>query len=271
MTQEVVLGQVDRRGVATVTLNRPEVNNAYNGEVIQGLQQRFDEIAATPGVRAVVIRGNDRHFQAGADLKWIDRVRESSPEENLQVSRRTAQAMRGLNEFPCPTVALVQGGCFGGGIGLIASCDVVIAERSAIFAITEARWGLHASIIVPQLNAAMGVRQVRRYALSCERFGAERACELGLVHEVCDEGGLDAAAHPVIEALLSAEPDAMARTKRHALHDAGLLLSDEDWEALTRDHAASRQRAEAAEGLASFREKRMPQWFPPEQEVGGKG
>lgn len=262
MQDSVVLAEVDARGVATVTLNRPEVNNAYNGDVIQGLRRRFDELAGDPAVRVVVIRGNGRHFQAGADLKWIDAVRTASAEENLRVSGETAQALRGLNEFPCPTVALVHGGCFGGGIGLIASCDIVIADRSAMFSITEARWGLMASIIVPQLNAAMGVRQVRRYALSCERFDADRAQALGLVHEVCDAGDLDAAAAPVLEALLASEPEAIAQTKHHALEDAGLLLDDATWEALTLAHATSRQCEAAREGLASFREKRMPAWYP---------
>ncbi len=189
MSESVVLADVDRRGVATVTLNRPQVNNAYNGEMIRALLAIFARLGGDAQVRLVVLRGSGRHFQAGADLAWIEEVRRQGEAQNLAVSRRTAEAVRGLNEFPKPTVALVHGGCFGGGIGVIAACDVVIAESEAVFAITEARWGLIASIIVPQLNGAMGLRQVRRYALSCERFGAARAKELGLVHEVCPRGG----------------------------------------------------------------------------------
>jgi len=263
MSEPVVLCEVDSRGVATVTLNRPQLNNAYNADVIDGLVEAFTRLAADPDVRVVVLRGNGAHFQAGADLKWIDQVRRSTPEENLAVSRRTAGAVQGLNLFERPTVALVHGGCFGGGIGIISACDVVIAERTAQFAISEARWGLHASIIIPQLNAAMGVRQVRRYALSCERFGAERAQQLGLVHELCEPGALDEAAAPVLDALLHSEPGALAITKRHALRDAGLYLSDQEMDELVEAHATARQTDQAREGLASFAEKRKPAWYPP--------
>ena len=262
MSESVVLHAVDARGVATVTLNRPRVNNAYNGEMIGALLELFPQLAADAKVRVIVLRGNGPHFQAGADLKWIDEVREQGEEANRAVSRRTAEAVRGLNEFPKPTVALVHGGCFGGGIGVIAACDVVIAEDSALFAITEARWGLMASIIIPQLNGAMGLRQVRRYALSCERFGAQRARELGLVHEVCESGALDATAAPVIDAFLKSAPDAMAGTKAIALAHAAQLMSAEYFDELVAVHSHKRATAEAVEGLASFKEKRDPAWYP---------
>lgn len=262
MQEPVVLCAVDPRGVATVTFNRPQLNNAYNGDVIEGLVAAFTQLGADPRVRVVVLRGNGPHFQAGADLTWIDQVRTSSAEENLAVSRRTAGAVQALNVFERPTVALVHGGCFGGGIGIIAACDVVIAERSALFAISEARWGLHASIIIPQLNAAMGVRQVRRYALSCERFDAERAQQLGLVHELCEPGGLDEAAAAVLDALLHSEPGAVALTKRYALREAGLDIGDPDMDELVDAHARARQTEQAREGLASFAQKRKPAWYP---------
>src|SRR6516225_9134084 len=141
---------VDARGVATVTLNRPEVNNAYNGDLIEGVLNALNALAAAPALRAVVLKGNGRHFQAGADLKWIDAVRHASPEENVRVSRATAEAVQRLNQAPVPTVALVQGGCFGGGTGIVAACDVVIAADDAMFSIAETRWGLMAGIILPQ-------------------------------------------------------------------------------------------------------------------------
>ena len=260
--QPVVLHDVDARGVATVTLNRPRVNNAYNGDMIRSLLDIAGALAEDDAVRMLVLRGNGPHFQAGADLRWIDSVRESSAEENLAVSRRTAEAVRGLNEFPKPVLALVHGGCFGGGIGMIAACDVVIAEESAMFAITEARWGLVASVIVPQLVGAMGLRQVRRYALSSERFDAARAKACGLVHEVCPQGGLDAAAAPVIDAFLKSAPQAMAETKALALAHAGQIMSDAYFDDLVRSHSLKRVSAEAREGLASFQEKRDPAWYP---------
>lgn len=259
-----VLCAVDPRGVATVTLNRPERNNAYDDNVIAGLLAAFGRLDADASVRVVVIRGAGRHFQAGADLAWLKRIGGLSPQENLEVSRRTARAIQGLTEFPRPTVALVHGGCFGGGTGIVAAVDVAIASRDAMFSITEARWGVMAGIIVPHLNAAMGVRNVRRYALTCERFGADQAREMGLVHQVCDEGGLDAAAAPVIDGLLMSAPGASRLTKHRALREAGLILDEAHFESLIEEHAAKRRSDEAAEGLASFLEKRPPAWYPGE-------
>ncbi|WP_420562307.1 enoyl-CoA hydratase-related protein [Thalassobaculum sp.] len=259
---DVVLCSVDARGVATVTLNRPERNNAYNGEVIKALIDGLESLAADPAVRVVVIRGNGRHFQAGADLSWLKEMGQLSPLENIEVSRRTASAIQGLTEFPKPTIALIHGGCFGGGTGIAAAADIVIASEDAIFAITEARWGVMAGIIVPHLNAAIGVRNVRRYALTCERFGAQVAKEMGLVHQVCAEGALDEAVAPVIDDLLMAAPEALAQTKRRALVEAGLDLTGEHFTELVEEHALKRQSDEAAEGLASFLEKRPPSWYP---------
>ncbi len=259
---DVVLSSVDARGVATVTLNRPERNNAYNGAVIEALIDGIEALAADDAVRVVVLRGNGRHFQAGADLSWLKEIGQLSPLENIEVSRRTASAIQGLTELAKPTVALIHGGCFGGGTGIAAAADIVIASEDAVFSITEARWGVMAGIIVPHLNAAMGVRNVRRYALTCERFGAEAAREMGLVHQVCPEGGLDDAAAPVIDNLLMSAPEALAQTKRRALIEAGLDLSGSHFSELVEEHALKRQSDEAAEGLASFLEKRPPSWYP---------
>lgn len=262
MTESVVLHEVDARGVATVTLNRPSVNNAYNDELISGLLDAFAALAADDQVRLVVVRGNGRHFQAGADLQWIKSVGQQDAQAGLEVSRRTAQAVRGLNEFPKPTVALIHGACVGGGTGIAAACDVVIASSDAFFAISEARWGLAAQIIFPQLNAAIGARNVRRYALTCERFSAETARQLGLIHEVCEPGMLDQAAAPVIEGLLMAAPDALIATKQSVMACAGDIVADTQLEVLIAEHAAKRRTPEAHEGVASFVEKRKPSWYP---------
>ena len=179
-----VLLEIDDRKVASVILNRPAVNNAYNGDFIQDMLTAIDAMDKVAGLRAVVVKGKGKHFQAGADLNWINTVRISSSEENIRASRATAEAVQRLNLAPVPTVALVQGACFGGGTGIIAACDVVIAADNAIFSIAEVRWGLTAAIIIPQLNDAISVRQVRRYALTGERFEAEEARRIGLVHQV---------------------------------------------------------------------------------------
>ena len=170
--------------------------------------------------------------------------------------------MRRLNAAPVPTVALVQGGCFGGGTGLVAACDVVIAADNAVFSIAEVRWGLTAAIIIPQLNDAIGVRQVRRYALTGERFGAEEARRIGLVHEVVKLAELDAAGDKVVEQLLANAPDALAETKRLAMESSFCCMAVDDaaYTRLVKMHSAKRQTAEAAEGLASFAEKRVGRW-----------
>jgi methylglutaconyl-CoA hydratase len=255
-----VLWSIDARGVATVVLNRPDVNNAYDGDLIQGLLAALDALARDGSLRAVVLKGNGRHFQAGADLKWIDAVRQSSPEENIRASRATAEAVQRLNLAPVPTVALVQGGCFGGGTGIIAACDVVVAADNAMFSIAEVRWGLTAAIIIPQLVDAIGVRQVRRYALTGERFGAEEARRIGLVHEVVALAELEAAGARVVSHLIENGPQAIAETKAHILRMARSHMDDAAFAALVESHSAKRQSAEAAEGLASFTQKRSACW-----------
>lgn len=258
---------VDARGVATVRLNRPQRNNAYDGALLQALLDGLVALQADPAVRVIVLRGNGAHFQAGADLGWLREVAtrdaaQGSDAAGLAASRLTAQAVRALDDSPKPTVALIHGSCIGGGAGVAAACDVVIAERSAVFAISEARWGLAATIIFPQLDAAIGVRQVRRYALSGERFDAVRAQAIGLVHELCEPGGLDAAAAPVIDGLLRSGPQASAISKRSARACAGAIVSDARFEQLVEEHARRRRSAEAAEGLAAFAQRRPPAWAP---------
>src|ERR1700754_4298861 len=257
-----VLWDLDARGVATVTLNRPEVNNAYDGGLINGVLSAMEELGKQPHLRVVVLKGNGKHFQAGADLKWINGVRPGSVADNEAVSQATYEAVQRLNLLPIPTVALVQGGCFGGGTGVISACDVVIAADNALFSITEVRWGLTAAIIIPQLCDAIGVRQVRRYALTGERFGAEAARLIGLVHEVVPLADLEAAGAKVVELLLANAPDALAETKRLAMESAfgGMSVDDEAYARLVKMHSAKRETAEAAEGLASFAEKRAGRW-----------
>ena len=260
-SDEPVLWEVDGRGVAQVILNRPGRNNAYDGALIQALLATLDALAETRGLRAVVISGRGRHFQAGgADLKWIDAVRAASREENIAISRATARAIWRLNAAPVPTVALVQGACFGGGTGLIAACDVVIAADDANFSIAEVRWGLTAAIIIPQLNDAVGVRQVRRYALTGERFGAAEARRIGLVHEIVPAAELEAAGARMVDQILQNGPQAVAETKALALQSAWTNLAERAESHLIESHADKRRSAEAAEGLASFAEKRPAVW-----------
>jgi methylglutaconyl-CoA hydratase len=210
MTDSPVLWQLDARGVATVTFNRPAVNNAYNADLVAGVLTALDGLGAESSLRVVVIRGAGKHFQAGADLTWLNELAGRSPADNLAASRATAEAVHRLNNVPVPTVALIQGGCFGGGTGIAAASDVVIAADNAVFSIAETRWGLMAGIIIPQLNDAIGVRQVRRYALTGERFDAEEARRIGLAHVVVPLAELQAAA---AERTRSQRPDQGRRNR----------------------------------------------------------
>ncbi len=255
-----VLLDIDNRGVARVVLNRPERNNAYDDDLIRAMLAGLDSLEQTKGLRAMVISGRGKHFQAGADLQWINAVRAASRDDNIAASRATAQAIWRLNAAPVPTVALVQGACFGGGTGLLAACDVVIAAEDAVFSIAEVRWGLTAAIIIPQLNDAIGVRQVRRYALTGERFSAAEARRIGLVHEIVPAAELDAAGARIVDAILQNGPEAIAQTKALALESAWTKLGDGAANRLIESHADKRRSPEAAEGLASFAQKRAAVW-----------
>jgi methylglutaconyl-CoA hydratase len=256
-----ILRHLDPRGVATLTFNRPEVNNAYNGEFIAAALGAMDALARESALRVVVLRGAGKHFQAGADLTWMRSLSASSPEANLTASRDTASVVRRLNETPVPTVALVQGACFGGGTGILAACDVVIAADNAIFSIAETRWGLTGAIIIRQLADAIGVRQVRRYAQTGERFDAQEARRIGLVHEVVPLAELEAAGERVVDHLLQNAPDANRQTKAAAFECAWGKMSDETFERIVARHAAKRRSDEAVEGLASFAGKRPASWY----------
>jgi methylglutaconyl-CoA hydratase len=255
-----VIADLDQHGVARITLNRPQAGNAYNGAMIEGLLAAMDDLSAKPELRVVVLKGNGRHFQAGADLKWIMEVAAASEEENVRVSRATAEAVDRLNRLPVPTVALVHGGCFGGGTGMVAACDVVIAADTAVFSISEVRWGLTAAIIIPQLSDAISARQLRRYALTAERFDAAEAQRIGLVHQVVPADGLAAAGEAMVAKLLENGPQAMAESKAWILKFAWGGVDRPTLEAFSASHGATRRTAEAAEGLASFAGKRAARW-----------
>ena len=261
MSEGVVLTSVDSRGIAEVILNRPERNNAYNGAMIAELINSFTSLYNNNDVKVVLIKGNGKHFQGGADLEWLKEIGKLNKEENIEVSRRTASAIKGLTEFPKPTIAMIHGGCFGGGTGIAAAADIVVASEDAIFSIAEARWGVMAGIIIPHLNASIGVRNVRRYALTCERFDANEAKNIGLVHQICKTGELNNTVKPIIESLLMCAPIALEMTKKRALIESGLILSDDKFEELVLEHSQKRMTSEATEGLNSFLEKRFASWY----------
>jgi len=263
MTKDLFLLSIDPRGVATVTLNRPEVANAYHEELLRALTAALEQLAGDPAVRAVVIRGAGKHFQAGADLNWLNRLSRQGPEENYIASIVTVRFSKTLNELPKPTVAVIHGACFGGGVGIACCVDVALATPDAIFAISEVRHGIAPTPISTYMVDAIGARQTRRYALTGERFGAEEACRIGLVHEVVREDRMEARLAEVLDAIVLGAPGAIARTKLSVLGVNGLLLEEREAELLAHEGWMQRQSPEGREGTTAFREKRRPSWYKP--------
>lgn len=245
--------------VTALTLDRPEVHNAFDEALIAALTAAFTEAGTDDKVRAVVLRANGKSFSAGADLNWMKRMAGFSEAENLADAQRLAELLRVIDTCPKPVIARVQGNAFAGAIGLIACCDLVVAVPEAAFAVTEVRLGLIPAVISPYLIRAMGVRQARRWFLTAERFSAEQAQAMNLVHEVVDAGELDACVMHWIDAIQKAGPNALAAAK--------LLIAAVDRTPSTEIIADTAQRiatiragAEGKEGVTSFLEKRKPDW-----------
>ncbi|MSP02935.1 MAG: enoyl-CoA hydratase [Acetobacteraceae bacterium] len=261
MSGDVVLLTVDKRGVATVTLNRPEVGNAYNAAMLDGLIGGLERLAKDTSVRCLVIRGAGRHFQVGADISWLNEVAHYPPAGNFAASMATTRAMTLLNEFPKPTIALVHGACFGGGIGIVCCVDVAFATPDSLFGITEVRVGVSPAPISTHMVNAIGLRHTRRYALTGERFDAREAERIGLVHEVVPEADMEPKLAAVLDAIFLSGPDAIAITKRSFLGANGLLLDERQMTLLSHEGWTQRASPEGHEGTSAFREKRRPAWY----------
>jgi len=263
MSADRYLLTADDRGVATLTLNRPEVANAYDEELLRALTAAFQGLADDATVRALVIRGAGRHFQAGADINWLNRLSRQGPEENYAASGATVRFSKVLNELAKPTIAVVQGACFGGGCGIACCVDMALATPDAIFGISEVRHGIAPTPISTHMVNAIGIRQARRYALTGERFGADEALRIGLVHEIVPEQRMEARLAEVLDAIILSAPGAIARTKLSMLGANGMLLDEREAELLAHEGWMQRQSPEGREGTSAFREKRRPNWYRP--------
>ena len=255
--------RTDRRpdGVVRMTLNRPDVHNAFDDRLIAELTEGLVRIGEDESVRAVVLTGAGKSFSAGADLNWMRRMAGYSDEENLADARGLARLMQTLNELPKPTVARVNGAALGGGTGLVACCDIAIASDKATFGTTEARLGIIPAVIGPYVVAAIGPRQARRLMLTGERISAIEAAHIGLVHEVVPAEGLDAAIDAVLENLLKCGPHAISAAKGLVRDLTGRPITAEIVDDTAQRIASLRATAEAREGIAAFLEKRRPAWL----------
>ncbi|KAA0678548.1 enoyl-CoA hydratase/isomerase family protein [Roseomonas genomospecies 6] len=255
-----ILIDIAASGVAAVTMNRADVHNAFNEQVIADLTAAFRSLGENPDVRVILLRGAGKSFSAGADLGWMKKMAGYGHDENVQDAMGLATMLRTLDECPKPTVAVVQGPAFGGGVGLVAACDIAIAAETASFALTEVRLGLIPAVISPYVVAAMGERACRRYFLTAERFSAAEALRLGLLHQTVKPEELDACVEVMARNLLQCGPASQTAAKELIRAVARRPLDD----ALVRGTAEriARQRAseEGREGVGAFLEKREPAW-----------
>ena len=250
--------------IATVTLDRPEVRNAFNDELITQLTRAFADLGARDDVRCIVLAAHGAAFCAGADLNWMKRMADYTREENLADAGALATMLRTIYECPKPTIAQVQGDVYAGGMGLVACCDIAVALDTAHFCLSEVKLGLIPATISPYVIRAMGARIAHRYFLTAERFDAVEARRIGLVHDVVHTGALQQHVAAIAQALVGAGPEAVKACKR-LVHDvAGCAITPELVQRTVAGIADCRAGAEGREGVQSFLQKRKPGWLLPD-------
>jgi methylglutaconyl-CoA hydratase len=260
MTTTSVLTQIGIDGVATITFNRASVHNAIDEAVIAEFKAGLKQVATDSNVRAVVVAGNGESFCAGADLNWMKRTAGYSGEQNYREAAEFAELLRLLSEMPKPTIARVHGPAYGGGVGVVAACDIAIGTHGALFCFTEVRLGLIPAMINPYAVAAIGERYARRYMLSAERINAAEALRIGLLHEVCDDAQLGERVGRIVGNVLRGGPAAIAACKTLIARVTHAPVDAEIRDYTARAIADIRASAEGKEGVGAFLEKRAPAW-----------
>lgn len=252
--------RVERDGtIRRVVLNRPQVRNAFDEEMIRELTAAFAGLSSDSGARAVVLAGEGKIFCAGADVNWMRRAGSYSREENLEDARRMAKMLRTIDTCSKPVVGQIRGAAIGGGVGLAAVCDIVVASENAVFSLAEVKLGILPAAISPYVLRAIGPRQARDVFLTGDRFGAEEARRIGLVHRVVPDADLEKAVSEKLSSLLTSGPDAVAAAKRLIGTVTGKDI-DEAFAETAQAIAERRASDEGREGLSAFLEKRKPSW-----------
>lgn len=255
--------EVEQRGaVRWVWLNRPEVRNAFNDALIADIAAAFADVEASPETRVVVVAARGAAFCAGADLNWMRAMANYSHADNHADALKIARMFHAVHSCSKPVVARVHGDAFGGGVGLAAACDIVIALDTVGFVLSEVKLGIVAATISPHVVRAMGARQAARYMLTAERFPAKRAHELGLVHELASADTLESSVNAVCSSLLAASPAALAATKKLLADVVEAPIDDVLLAATAKCIADARVSPQGREGIAAFLEKRAPSWAP---------
>lgn len=250
--------QVDDRGVAWLTLDRPDVHNAFDDVMIGELLGALDNASQDNKVRVLVLKSEGKNFSAGADLNWMRSMADKDFQQNIDDAGQLSLLMQRLDQLPKPTIALVQGAAFGGAVGLAACCDMVLAQPKSSFCLSEVKIGLIPAVISPYVVKAIGERQSRRYMLTGERFFAQQALTLGLIHQVVDD--FEPALTEWLEALLNNSPQALDASKR-LIAEVGSRPVDDTVRRHTIEAIAKiRVSSEGQEGLAAFLQKRPAAW-----------
>lgn len=250
--------------LATVTLNRPQVRNAFNEGMIAELDAVFRLLGSDDGVRAIVLAANGPAFCAGADLNWMQKMAGYTDAENLADASQLAGMLRTIYRCPKPVVAKVQGDCYAGGMGLVAACDIAVAQAGAGFCLSEVRLGLIPATISPYLVRAMGENAARRYCLTAERFDAIEARRIGFIHEAVAADALDASVAAIVASLMSASPHAVTQAKRLVREIGGAPIDDALLADTARRIADIRASPQGREGVRAFLDKRKPAWLVPD-------
>lgn len=259
MTYKTILLEVVQ-SVATVTLNRPEVRNAFNETVIAELTHVFQTLGQNPEVRVIVLAANGPAFCAGADLNWMKKMSTYSEEENLVDAQKLSEMMYQIYGCPKPVIARVQGDCYAGGMGLVAVCDISVAVGQAQFCLSEVKLGLTPATISPYVIKAMGANAARRYFITAERFSAQEAHRIGFVHEVVNAEKLDETIAQLVKTIVNNSPNAVTEAK-WLVDEITNAEIDEEMLSYTAERIAEiRTSPEGREGVASFLEKRKPGW-----------
>lgn len=260
MSYETLILQQDG-ALATVTLNRPEVRNAFNETMIVELGQVFTHLASQPDVRAIVLAANGPAFCAGGDLNWMKKMAHYNDAENHADALHLAKMLRAIYTCPQPVVARVHGDCYAGGMGLVSACDMIVAAPGAYFCLSEVKLGLIPATISPYVIKAMGEQAARRYFLTAERFTAQEAHRFGMVHELAEVDAMDASVAAITKALLGNSPNAVRQAKVLVREIAGREVDDALLDDTAQRIAQIRASSEGREGVTSFLEKRKPNWL----------
>ncbi len=251
---------IDERGVATLSLNKPEKHNCFDDTLILEITEALNKLASNKAVRVLILAGEGKSFSAGGDLSWMQRMANYTHAENEEDAAQLAEMLRVLNEFPKPTIARVQGAAFGGAVGLVSCCDMAVGTERASFSLSEVKIGLIPATISPYVIQAIGVRASRRYFQTGERFNAETALQLGLLSAVVAEDQLDNTINDLAATLLANSPQALTQAKRLVLDYANREISPDLIKDSCTRIADIRVSDEGQEGLKAFLEKRSPEW-----------